>query len=76
MIQEAAHPPREKCIGCGGDGSQEDPCTCPGWIAVEDIAFADLKGLLAGSGLSITKGAMNAIPEVAVEANDGPDVTP
>jgi hypothetical protein len=50
---EAGHPERSTCPDCGGDGSQGNDCTCPGWISVDDLAHADLKALLANNDLSL-----------------------
>lgn len=50
---EAAHPERSTCPDCGGDGQAHSPCTCPGWISVDDLAHADLKALLADDDLSL-----------------------
>jgi hypothetical protein len=37
-----------------GDGSSsEKDCICPGWFSVDDLAHADLKALLAHTGLSL-----------------------
>jgi hypothetical protein len=48
------HPIRTTCPDCGGDGSSpERNCTCPGWVAVDDLVHADLKALLANSDLSL-----------------------
>lgn len=50
---EAAHPERSTCTECGGDGSPGHDCTCPGWIAVDDLTHADLKALLANDDISL-----------------------
>ncbi|MDO5877118.1 hypothetical protein MG599_17690 [Paenarthrobacter sp. SD-1] len=47
------NPPRTTCGDCGGDGSQGNDCTCPGWVSVDDLARADLKALLAHDDLSL-----------------------
>ena len=46
-------PQRTTCPDCGGDGSRENDCTCPGWVAVESLVHADLKALLANDDLSL-----------------------
>jgi hypothetical protein len=47
-------PERTTCRECGGDGSSsEKDCICPGWFSVDDLAHADLKALLAHTGLSL-----------------------
>jgi len=52
-VEAAAHPVRTTCPDCGGDGSQGNYCTCPGWVSVDSLAHADLKALLAGNDISL-----------------------
>lgn len=50
---EAAQPERTTCADCGGDGSQGNDCTCPGWVSVDTLAHADLKAILAENDFSL-----------------------
>jgi DnaJ-class molecular chaperone len=52
-VEAAAQPERTTCPDCGGDGSQANDCTCPGWVSVDSLAHADLKSLLASNDLSL-----------------------
>ena len=52
-VEAPTHPVRSICPDCGGDGSQGNYCTCPGWVSVDDIPHADLKALLANTDLSL-----------------------
>ena len=52
-----ATPDASPCPMCMIDG-KHDPSThktssCPGWLDLDNVAAADLKGLLAASGLSV-----------------------
>jgi uncharacterized protein CbrC (UPF0167 family) len=49
---EPVQPERTTCPDCGGDGSQGNDCTCPGWVAVPEN-HADAKALLAKGGMSL-----------------------
>jgi hypothetical protein len=47
-------PQRTTCPDCGGDGSSpERDCTCPGWVAVDDLVHADLKAIFANNDISL-----------------------
>jgi hypothetical protein len=52
FAQQCGNCPPKRCADCGGMDSMNSPCKC--WVSVSEIPMADLKGLFARDGLSLT----------------------